>query len=307
MEQARGLFHKVICQSSFALDISLTKLEDSKTVSRELFRRLGCDTLQQALEKSQEELLQAQSAVAASSMGGSSAFAHIESKLFAPVVDDAVIPADYCQALKQNLPHVCFLGGTNAGEYDAQFLMLPRDDPDAAKKMVVAHNWGKLDPQRGFAPQVTAQYAALCSESAETWMDLKNDLYLRMGGLAFAMLAAMGGTAYHYYLDFPCLQGRFCHGREIPILFCCEQDIPQELQRSLRSAWYGFAQKGDPNCEALPTQWLPFTAEGWETLHFDSHAHMCGGLHPDRIRLLMPLLRECRQDAAFAALWQKEE
>lgn len=309
MEQAQGLFQKVICQSSFALDISLTKAEDSKTVSRALFDQLGCETLQQALEKTPEELLQAQSAVAMRSMGGSSAFSHIESKLFAPVVDDVVIPATYWNALDEGLSCVTFLGGTNSGEYDRQFMMLPAENRDAAaKNMVIAHNWGKLDPQRGFSPQITEQYAALShgAQTLVTWMDLKNDLYLRMSALACAMLASQKTTAYHYYLDYPTADGRFGHGREIPTLFYQEEELPQTVQRQLRGAWYSFVRTGDPNCPELPVQWEPFTQQNLETLHMREDARMCSGVQSQQIRLLMPLLLECRENPEFAALWQSE-
>ena len=305
MPEAKGLFQKAICQSSFAMDISLTSQTDCRRVSEALFERLGCKTLAAALQKTDAELLDAQRALAAASMNGSSAFSDIESKLFSPVVDGVVIPADYWDRfLHGGSAGIRFLGGTNAGEYDQQFQPLP--DAQAARRFAVAQNWGKLDPVRGFAPEVTDRFLGNdtdCRSAFEACEDLKADLYLRMGAMAWALVCSQFGNAYLYHLALPRPGARrFAHGEEIPMLFGTDETTPEEAQRALRAAWCAFARSGDPNCPELGTFWAPFTAEGWETLLLSDAPRMVPGVRPADCALLLPLLREARTYPEFAAL-----
>ncbi len=310
MEEAQGLFQKVICQSSFAADISLTTCNDSRTVSNALLSALDCSTLEHALKKSDKELLEAQNKIASASMGGSSAFSSIESKLFAPVIDGITIPEDYWQRFSSGCcGRVLFLGGTNAGEYDQQFTGLPLlGQAEAARQLTVSQNWGKLDPVRGFAPEITdlfCSHYADCRSQFQAFMDLKGDLYLRMGAMAYAMVCACNKGAYLYHLALPLQDGsRFGHGREIPILFAYDCESPMYLQKQIRGAWCSFARSGDPNCESLPVRWLPFTRENQETLVIGKETLIVHGLRSKDTELLMPLLREYRRCPEFAALWQ---
>ena len=137
--QAHGSFRRVICESSFAMDISLTSREDSAAISRELFARMGASTLEEALGLPPEVLLNAQNDIVRRSMGGSPAFEKIPSKLFSPVMDGEVIPLDYWSWLeKQGCRGIDFLGGTNAGKYDQQFAGFAQD-PEGARARVLSH------------------------------------------------------------------------------------------------------------------------------------------------------------------------
>ena len=308
MPEARGQFQKAICQSSFAMDISLTSARDCRRVSEALLEKLGCSTVAQALQKSDGELLAAQTAVAAASMGGSSAFGDIESKLFSPVVDGTAIPADYwARFLRGEFGNVRFLGGTNAGEYDQQFApMAGPGGAEKARRFAVAQNWGKLDPERGFAPEITDRFLSQYKEDRSAFQaceDLKADLYLRMGAMAFALVCSQFGDAYLYHLALPREGGRrFAHGEEIPILFGTDRTTPGETQRFIRDAWRGFARQGDPNGPWLKESWRPFTPEHWDTLLLTDRPQMVRGVRPADCRLLLPLLRESREVPGFARL-----
>lgn len=295
MEQANGLFQKVICESSFAADISLTRKEDARTVSRAILETAGCRTLLDALEKPDRELLAAQQKVAAASMGGSSAFSHIESKLFAPVIDGVTIPEDYWERLLTGkCGTAAFLGGTNQGEYDQQYAAMPEQGrTESARAFTVSQNWGKLDPERGTAPWVTDRYCAQEGRTPlEACMDLKADLYLRMGAILYAAACAGRGNAYLYLLRLPRPDGRrFGHGEEIPILFCHDRQTPARLQKQIRDRWCAFALTGEPNCAGLPERWEPF-GENWDTLVIGEKTAMVPGWRAADARLLLPLLRE---------------
>lgn len=306
MPEAKGLFRKAVCQSSFAMDISLTARADARRIAEWLFDLLGCGSLAEALGKTDAELLQAQKKLAAASMGGSSAFADIESKLFSPVVDGVVIPEDYWpRFLGGGAAEVRFLGGTNLGEYDQQFAPMAGDTA-AARRFAVAQNWGKLDPARGFAPEAADRFLARYADRRtpfEACEDLKADLYLRMGAMAWALVCSRFGSAYLYHLALPRPGGRrFGHGEEIPILFGTDDATPAAQQAAIRDAWCAFARSGDPNCPALGTTWTPFTPARWETLLLTDDARMVPGVRPDDARDLLPLLREARACPAFAAL-----
>ena len=311
MPEAQGLFQKVICESSFAMDISLTSRNDSRRISEALFSLLCCKTLDEALAKTDEELLRAQQSLAAASMGGSSAFSDIESKLFSPVVDGVTIPEDYWRRfLLGGSRAVRFLGGTNIGEYDQQFLPM-NGDADAARRFTIAQNWGKLDPERGTAPEETARFLSRYTEirsAFEACEDLKADLYLRMGAIAWALVCSQFGSAYLYHLALPRPDGRrFGHGEEIPMLFGTDSETPLIQQRALRDAWCTFARIGDPNCPALRTRWLPFTAQHWETLLLDEKPRLVHGVRPEDCRALLPLFRETREYPDFSALCAQYE
>lgn len=163
MEEAQGYFNKAICESSFALDISLTSREAAQIASRAFFKQLGVNTVEEALSKSKEDLLAAQIAIVeggSASADGSSAFAEVESKLLSPVVDNVVIKDDYWETFLSGkyLKDVKVILGTNEGEYDQQFRRWSDEkDWDQALTFTVEQNWGKLS-DRGWNKDYAQQY-----------------------------------------------------------------------------------------------------------------------------------------------------
>lgn len=301
MPEARGLFKRVICQSSFAMDISLTSYEDSMTIAGEFFDMLHVKTVREAKALSPEELLKVQNEIVKCSMGGSPVFSKVSSKLFSPVIDGTVIPTDYWDYfMRKGCEGIDFLGGTNEGEYDRQFAAFrSRQDWGRAKKMLTEHCRAKLDPSYGGDPNIIPAYIKNGDTQRtvfEAYKDLKNDLYLRMGALGYGIVfARYGSSAYLYYLTLggeERADGIRCpHGTEIPVVFRKGRDADSEISVKIQDAWYNFARRGNPGGADGGT-WKQVGPDRLHTMKIGKSFVMSLGVRPKDTALLLPLLNE---------------
>lgn len=297
MPEAKGYFKRAICESSFAMDISLTKFEHSVIISKALFDEKHITTLRDALALSPEEVMEAQNALVSRSMGGNPIFKEIPSKLFSPVVDEAVIASDYWQYLQQEgAANVDYLGGTNVGEYDQQFVDFPAEENwDKARAMVLDHCRGKLEGHEEIVDQFVENYRETRTPFV-AYKDLKGDIYLRMGAISYAkVFAEKGASSWLYFLqekeDAPAAEARCAHAAEIPMLFCKPNPTDEALQNWIRDAWVSFARTGNPNAESLTVEWKQFDGER-STMVISDNTRMVPGVRNKDTELLLPLLNE---------------
>ena len=146
MPEARGLFKRVICESSFAMDLSLTSYQDSITISDEFFKRLHVKSVEEAERLEAKTLLRVQNEIIKHSMGGTPIFSGVNSKLFSPVIDNAVIPENYWDYFIQTgCCGIDFLGGQMRGNMTSSLkdLKNPVNGPKRNKCYwtIVKQNW----------------------------------------------------------------------------------------------------------------------------------------------------------------------
>ena len=202
--------------------------------------------------------------------------------------------------------------GTNAGEYDNQYGDW-ENDPQAALDFTISQNWGKLSDHGWNKDNAQAVIDEFYSHNEEynrsdfvAAMDLKNDLYLRVGALAYASVFSQFKDTYVYYFEYEKDTDdleRAYHGIEIPIVFNHDYlGTPETLQKGIRQAWLNFARTGDPNNEYLGTTWKPYNNTTHDTLIISETPEMVEGVRQDDVDLLMPLLREAREYPDFLKL-----
>ncbi|MCC8059263.1 MAG: carboxylesterase family protein [Clostridiales bacterium] len=315
-KEAQPYFHKAIIESSFIYDISATTWEDSITISREFFQILGVSSIEETLKKSDMEILAAQEALNARSVDGSSAFASIQSKSFSPVVDNIVIPDDYWEQLMANgAAGKKVMLGTTAGEYDQQFIRWA-DDPGAQQKardFVIRQNWGKLDAGRGTDPEILENYLKNYRDERsefEAYKDLKADLYLRVGAMAYAQVLSSYTDVYVYYFSYnfyPGTSARAPHGSEVSVIFRNDVDASPEFQEAVSRCWVQFARTGNPNNSSLPVKWEKYDPEHYYTLLLSEKPSLCPGIRMDDIRTVLPATLEYKKYPAYRKLWESSK
>lgn len=316
MPEARGLFKRVICESSFSMDLSLTSFRDSVIISNEIFKRLHVKSIEDAQRLDAKDLLKVQNEIIKYSMGGTPVFSGVNSKLFSPVVDKTVIPDNYWNYFMQTgCRGIDFLGGTNEGEYDQQFEKFKEPGNWAeAEKMLISHCKGKLNPLYGGKEDIISLYVENGKPERtafEAYRDLKNDIYLRMGALSYSMLfAEKGASSYLYYLT---LQGagrtkeeRCPHGAEIPILFLKDNNVDYESQMQIRNAWYNFGRTGNPNGEGNNGNFWKQVGNGiLNTMKIGENFAISSGIRLEDASLLLPLMEEYRKFPEFRKICNK--
>lgn len=308
MEEAVPYFKNAICQSSFAMDISLTRPEDGRTVSAEVFRRLGVKTVEEALNVSNEDIFKVQMELNA--IAAASHLPGVESKFLSTAIDNVSIKEDYWKYMMSgSMKGKTVVIGTNSGEYDLQFEPFVQDkDFDGALKMVIDQNTSRLSKEVGSHPEYVEQYLSHHKDTRDdlvALMDMKTDLYVRSAAISFAKSLAPTCHTYMYLLDQSKGDGymdRCHHGREIEGLFDNQGVLPETLKKLIRDIWVSVARTGDPNCESLGVLWEEFGRKN-ETLCLSENPHMADGVRMDDVELLMPSFREYTAFPEFKALW----
>lgn len=313
MPQSRGLFRNVICESAFAMDDSLTSVRSSRCVSQLLFEKLQIDSIEEALRATPEELLAAQKELFAQSIAGADRMRHIHSKLFAPVVDDVCIPEHYLDGLLEGgCREIRYLGGTNAGEYDQMFAAFERPEAvHAAREALLRYCRGKLDARYGGNPEIIERFLKNgegVRDELETYMDLKNDIHLRMGAVFYGILfAAYGSAAYLYYLEPDmseepkAVKKRCPHGYEIPILFMQEAH-EAGWKAQIREAWLNFARNGVPVYCGDRSAWRPVDGHTLYTMKIKREFELTTGIRLEDLAVIFPEALEYRSSRRIREL-----
>ena len=310
MEEAIPYFNNAICQSSFAMDISMTLKPDGEKIAKEFFKALGVSTLEEALNKSNEEIYKAQMELNA--LSGPAPYPGTESKFLSTAVDGVSIKEDYWDYLMSGaMKGKTVIFGTNSGEYDQMFEpFAAENDVESARKLVVDHNWGKLDPEKGTNPEYVDQYLAHHREERDdftAYMDMKMDLFVRNAAVSFAKCLSGTANTYMYVFDQrknDTVMGRCNHGTEMEGLFDQNGVLPEKVKHLIRDIWTSVARTGDPNCESLGVTWKQF-GDNNETLLLNENPSMADGVRMDDVELTIPSFREYKQCPRFAALWKK--
>jgi len=235
--EAKGLFHRVISESPFWMDVGMP-LAQAEQVGRQIATTLGVTSLAELRAKTAEELLKSE--------GG------------APIVDGWYIKEDLSIAFDQGRQHEAdVLVGSNKDE--GTFFL----NAESAKRFGSAarERWGdqaeafsKLYPAGTEAESQTSQLTAFRDEFS--WQMRR-----------WAELQARRGKsrAYVYYFtheppagSVPTGAAGAAHTAEIRYVFNnppANREWPEQdrtLAELMSSYWVNFASKGDPNGKGLP-------------------------------------------------------
>ncbi len=261
--KAKGLFQRVIQQSGVPIGVS-SSLQQACSEGQMIFDRLGVQTLDQARNCTQEQLLRA-----------------IETKVgilqkghkFGPVVDGKIVPEIPMKLMKEGrFNHVPIIAGTNADEATLFTSAIPVPGPLAYRMIVrsVFNNFadsvlGVFPPEYAGTPKQTFNKVttlATFTSPTRSWLraaaNLESDVYL-----------------YHF-TRVPELSGKpdlgATHGIEIPYVFAYTGMIKptatdRKLSDQIQQYWINFARNGNPNGTGLP-QWPNYNQASDSHLEF---------------------------------------
>lgn len=279
--QARGLFHRGICQSGALRDVSAT-LTDRKAQGLAIAEKLGCESADALREQPWEAL---HGAVAFDSN---------------PFVDGAFMPEDP-QALyaRGDIAPVPLIMGTNADE--ATMFDIPvraRFDTAAKYEALLRESFGDR------ADAVLAAYpAATDADAYGAMMALRTDQRMTLPARTQARwLRAAGIPAYLYrFSRVPPWKGGekmgAYHGAEIPYIFgggvrlgrfepdANISDTDRALSDALMGYWTNFAATGDPNGGGLP-DWPAYETESAGFMELGNTVQAGAKLQHDRLDIL---------------------
>lgn len=255
MPQAKGLFKRTICQSSYMTDLGTVALDTSEAIGKKFFELAGCTTLDEALALPCEKILQVQKELFKYQYGGSHA-----SKMFSPVEDGLVVAKEPFSAFVRgefNGEQV-MIGGSQ-GEYDQ---MIRPKTLEESKEFVVARNADKK-----LTPEKVEEFIALHPEmdAKEAVMSIHNELGLSLGGewIGRAICKKVPVYEYNFWLREGEEHFRAAHGAPSNYVFNTlpAPDAPAGLVEQMMDSWAAFIQTGDPNNARIPA-WPRYEPDG---------------------------------------------
>ena len=309
MPEAYPYFSQALCQASFCMDISLETRETAKKVSSLFYEILGVKTVDELLSKSTDEINEASGKLMRGMMTKELSIEGMENKLFSPVMDNVVLSEDCFKKMAEGgLSGKKFMIGCNSGEYDQQFeRFLKEENPeDSAWEFTIQENFGKLsnygwnkDRSGEMIHRFRSHNILYGRDDFTAAKDLKNDLFMRDAGIAFALALSKRNTVYMYYNDWSLNKKhgkRAYHGSENDIVARRWEEVPEEemsVAENLSKLFARFILKGDLDYSEAPFTSAPFTKENFETLYFDEkNPRMVSGVRKEDVELFLPLLRE---------------
>lgn len=284
MKEPERYFKKAIMHSSFAVDIGITSWENSLGAAKVFFDILGNPSLEELLKIPAEQILDAQIKLQRSD------FFDEDRKAFSVVEDDIVIPKHSFEKLVQgNAAGITAMIGTCCGEYDQQF----RDKNMEEKRKFLQNQCGKKVPDmeetirflHGQEPEKPLE---------EIYMDIKNDLWLRVPANLVAEAMSYHSNVYMFHtLLRKENQIRAHHGNEYEMIFGRgDQELADEdTARRIRQTWLNFVRYGRPGYTDMP-QWPTYDREKRRTMVVEKEPYVSEGVRLKALEQFYPLFEE---------------
>jgi para-nitrobenzyl esterase len=277
MEEAKGLFHRAIVQSSSS-GFRVQPFDESAEATRRLFRRLGlAEGDVAALQAAPAEaLLKAMQAVIVASGGQDS---------FRPVIDGRTLRR---HPFHPSAPEVSSAVPLLIGHTRTEATFFLAADPsnftlgaEEARRRV--QRFLKLDDAATGALLEVYEQQHPGASPAELFAFVCSDHMYRLNNITGAeQKARQGGApvwAYEFAWESPAFGGKLMspHTAEIPFVFG-QVELARAftgqgpelvlLQQQVMKAWAGFARPGPPQHDGLPA-WPPYTLPERATMVFD--------------------------------------
>lgn len=267
--QANQYISKAICQSS-GYEKTQKTVSDSMAMGEEFIKLSGAKCIEELLELTAEEILEISLKIFENPRFP---------RAFGPVRDGRLIPKEPYKALKNGVAkHVTLMAGTVSGEYDTSTYGMP----DEVVKERIMESFGER-----ISENTIQEYISNYGDRSlrEAYMDLRNDMMIRMPVLTILESQCMAGAdTYMYYIDYT-PEGsdlRAQHMFEIPFIND-KLDVPvhmdididepvqgkqpdRNLASQLQSCWIAFARTGSPRGEAIDIEWPEYTLEAKSTM-----------------------------------------
>ena len=279
IDGSEGLFKKIIAQSANVAYCDT--MEHGMHVTENFLNAAGCETMDDLLKLTTEELLEATmkaSAVDTKNMLGAANF---------PLLDGIILPED--RAVMYDM-----WGDEKRAQYD----LVIGSNRDETKYFMPIEGGEKpfLETLRYIARKdrtfLNDEEKVMFDKFMETLAEEDEmerlqqygaDLNFRAGNTNIAIKhSAAGGNTYMYYVEKPGLNELVGvqHGAELPYLFdntfnhMGESFEPQECEfrHEIKEMWVNFAKTGNPS--SAKHEWKPFSGEDRQTMVFSDEIGM---------------------------------
>lgn len=275
--RAKGLFQKVICESG-PIDLYKTEAK-GEPYARELAEILGCQTVQDMLAKSADELLEGMQVLC-------DRHPFEVSLTYAPVCDGTLLPTKPMKAWKEGAARdIDVMIGSTEDEFNYFKFYFPAEEmPDFWGGQTPFHFDEELDI-REWEKRYADAYPEL--DLVQNYIEFMNQTGFRVMGDLMAEQQSAYRPTYDYLFRYKStIDGMgSCHAIEVPFVLnnldtpdgleFTGPNPPEHLAREMGDAWYAFARDGvpiAPNGEP----WQPYTADdhvqmvidekGWQEL-----------------------------------------
>ena len=281
-------FNKAIMHSSFAVDVGLTSWETSLGAADVFFDILKVSTLEELLAVSPLDIFSAQEKLLRSD------FFDSEKKALSAVPDDIVISKDGFERLAGgSCRDIDIIAGTTWGEYDQQFRAFgTTEEQYVFLRSQCGRKVGDLDALISFYQAQDPKRSI-----SELYMDIKNDLWLRVPGNILAQAAAQGGSrVWMYNTQLRTGKGvRSKHGSEFAMMFCRREEdlVTEKTARSVRQSLLNFVRSGAPQNGGLP-EWPQYDGKDRATMVFCEEPEVRPGIRLAEMDRLWPLYQEVK-------------
>jgi para-nitrobenzyl esterase len=295
MPSAKGLFHKVICESSSAVDYRNTDtaktIQNQRAIAAETLKNLSLTSGDIAKLKTvpYRDLLAAATAASQTVARQSG----IAAAGWDPVADDVNVLRDFCD-WADSIPYMIgnvlseFSSNLNGSQFDKNEWSAGEIDKRltaafGAKKDDIVAEYTKLYPRR------KAQDVLYMDSRFRPWT--KTMIGLKMEKAKAPVYSYM--FTYEYQVNggvtaFHCSEIAFAfHALSEPHIHLATGGVPSALalQDKVSQAWVNFARSGNPSQPGLA--WKPWTAAGHETMVFDTVSEV-RSLNDDKLLSLLP-------------------
>lgn len=286
MEQSRPYFRKIIAHSSFALDVGICSLEENTGTAELFFRNAGIKTMDELLGCSAGRLMTEQARL----LNGP--LRELGRKPFSVVKDKIHIPEDAFRRIAQgSAKNVRMILGTASGEYDKQFLK--QRSTEDMYRFLASQCGEKLNGIAAAAGNFRNHGYDRTVE--EMYMDIKNDLWLRVPANILAEAMSRHSAVFMYYTRWrnPQTGDRAPHGFEFPLVLnhYDRSLVDEKMADTVRRAWLEFVRNGTPVLES-GLEWPQYESTKRDTLIIDEPLSVQSGVRVKDLQYLSPCLAE---------------
>ena len=279
IDGSEGLFKRIIAQSGNVAYCDT--MEHGMHVTENFLHATGCETMDDLLKLTTEELLEATLKAGAADTKNMLGMANF------PLLDGVTLPEDravmYDMWGDEKRAKIDMLIGSNRDETKYFMAIEGGLEPfmEALRWIVRKDRTFLNDEEKVLFDQFMATLAQ--EDELERLQQYAADLNFRVGNTSMAIRhSAAGGNTYMYYVEKPALDAvvGVQHGAELPYLFdqpfhhLGEIFYPKECEfrHEIKEMWVNFARTGNPS--SAKHEWKQFSGDDRQTMVFSDEIGM---------------------------------
>lgn len=275
MPIAKGLFHKVICESGNLIPSKNEALQ--KQIPRDFMEICGAENMGDLLQLSEDDIR-----VYCKTL--MEKYGAVSELMFCPAPDNRILPMNGFQHLKNgSAAGIPLLIGTTKDEF--RYWQLYYDGFMDYLETFTREMMQVMDVQLEGNSSIESYLNSFPDMSEpERRLQLINDLFFRINSICAAEAQSAFADTYMYFFTWPSTIDGFgaCHAVELPFVFYnldtpsgnsfTGENPPESLAEQVQKAWVAFAASGSPQHNGIPL-WEKYNPKERKTMLIDSKWH----------------------------------